>query len=93
MQTKICFDPRNLQIKNIPFVGVWSPDAQSLSRLETELYEARSQGLDLLLQLAEVPLDILLDDHQALPVPKLVSCHINRLNQNQTSWDGVKIKK
>ena len=74
-------------------MGVWSPDAQSLSRLEPELHEACSQGLDLLLQLAEVPLDVLLDDHQALPVPKLVSCHINRLNQIQMSWDREEIKK
>ena len=68
------------QVLKIPFVGVWSPDSHPLSRLEAELYEAGGQGLDLLLQLAEVPLHILLHHHQTLSVAKLVSRHINCLS-------------
>ena len=62
------------ELSEIPLVVVWSPDTQSVSRLEPQVEQSSSQALHLLLHLDVGPPDVLVSHHQRLSVSVLLSC-------------------
>ena len=65
------------------------PDANPIPRSQPQLKEPCSQHVNLLLQLCEVPPDLLLADHKPLPVAEGVGCNVYRLSNGDPQQRGL----
>ena len=71
----------------VPLMIIRPPYPQPVPRSQPQLKEPSGQHVNLLLQLGKVPPDVLLADHQALPVPKGVGCNVHALsNGDPNEW-------
>ena len=73
----------------VPLMIVRSPNSDPVPRSHPQLKEPCSQHVNLLLQLCEVPPDLLMADHQPLPVPECVGCYVYRLSNGDPQQRGL----
>jgi len=85
-QDQTCFSCSELC--KIPLMSIRTPDTEPVPRSQTKLQETSSQQVYLLLQLCEVPPDVLLADHEPLPVSEGVGRDVDPLSDGNTHERG-----
>ena len=71
------------KLGEVPLVGVGAPDTDPVSRNQPQLQQSGSEAVNLLLNLGERPPDVLVSDHQGLPVTKHVLGPVHGLADGQ----------